>query len=396
MKVRETAGIIAWVSEHDALMHGPLMETAARFDLEVLFCRPAEAATQVLRGDRCVLVVVELDSEPVSALRLLKEIRERARRVAVFAASSDTGEDMMRAALEAGATEVLSLPLEPQELNKALLKLTHLKHTVTAPAAQPGEVFTVYGARGGIGTTTLAVNLAVQIGALARSQVALVDLDLQRGDVAAFLNLTPLQSIATIAEARSEVDEIFLHGTMTRHPSGVHVLPAPVQIEAADVVTQEDVLLAFDLLRPQFRYTIVDTPRTITSTTLSALEISDRILVLADLSVPGVRAAQRAVELFGRLGLPAQTVALLLMETPGRVQIKDAVQAIGKEPLLVIPRDEAAAREAMNAGTPLNGAKPSRLAVSVGELARKLVGAGHQLAPKRRLLHRIFTREVSR
>jgi pilus assembly protein CpaE len=391
---RESAGVIVWVSEQDAPGHGLLVETAGRFDLEVRFCRPADAASQVLRGERCLLVVVEIDSE--GALGLLREIRERARRIAVFAAASDTGVETLRAALEAGATEVLSLPLETQELSKALLKLAHLKQTAAASGTAPGEIFTVYGARGGIGATTLAVNLAVKIGGLSHAETALVDLDLQRGDVAAFLNLAPLQSIATIAEARSEVDEIFLHGTMTRHPSGIHVLPAPAQIEEADVVTQEDVLLAFDLLRPQFRYTVVDTPRTITSTALAALEISDRILVLADLSVPGVRAAQRAVQLFGRLGLPSQTVALLLVETPGRVQVKDAVQAIGKEPLLVIPRDDAAARDAMNAGTPLNGGKPSRLAVSVIELARKLVGAGEAPAPKRRLLHRLFTREASR
>jgi pilus assembly protein CpaE len=395
MNGRGTTGILAWVSERDWSAHGPLVETAARFDLEVRFCRQGEAASQLLRDERCLLVVVEVESS--GALGLLKEIRERARRIAVFAASEDADVETMRAALEAGATEVLSLPLDPQELSKALLKLTHLQHAATTSgAAQLGEIFTVYGARGGIGTTTLAVNVAVRIGAMSGKDTALVDLDLQRGDVAAFLNLTPMQSIATIAEARSEVDEIFLHGTMTRHPSGVHVLPAPAQIEEADVVTQEDVLRAFEVLRPQFRYTIVDTPRTITSTTLAALEISDRVLVLADLSVPGVRAAQRAVQLFGRLGLPPQTVALLLVETPGRVQVKDAVQAIGKEPLMIIPRDDAAAREAMNAGTPLNGARPSRLTLSVAELARKLVGAGNAPTPKRRLLHRLFTREASR
>jgi pilus assembly protein CpaE len=237
----------------------------------------------------------------------------------------------------------------------------------------------------------------VRIGALSRLQVALVDLDLQRGDVAAFLNLTPLQSMATIAEARSEVDEVFLHGTMTRHPSGVHVLPAPAQIEEGDVVTPEDVVLAFDLLRPQFRYTIVDTPRTITGTTLAALEVSDRILVLADLSVPGIRAAQRAVELLTRLGVSSQNVALLIAEAPGRVSLKDAVQAIGKEPLLIIPRDDTAARDAMDAGAPLNGVKPSRLAASIAELAEKLVGAGQPVKRKRtQLLRRIFNREAAR
>ncbi len=198
------------------------------------------------------------------------------------------------------------------------------------------------------------MNLAVRIGSVADASVALVDLDLQRGDVAAFLNLTPLQSIATISAARSEVDEIFLHGTMTRHPSGVHVLPAPVQIEEADIVSQEDVVLVLDLLRTQFRYAVVDTPRTINGPCLAALENADRVLVLTDLSVPGVRAAQRTVELFARLSVPSTRVELLVTDSAGGpVALKDAVRAIGKEPLLIIPRDESAAREAMNAGAPV-------------------------------------------
>jgi pilus assembly protein CpaE len=98
-----------------------------------------------------------------------------------------------------------------------------------------GEIITVYGARGGLGATTLAVNLAVQLAAVTKARVALADLDLQRGDVAAFLNVTPQQSLAAIAGASGEVDDLFLHHTLTRHPSGVAVLPAPTRIiEAGD------------------------------------------------------------------------------------------------------------------------------------------------------------------
>src|SRR6185503_19698357 len=97
--------------------------------------------------------------------------------------------------------------------------------------AAVGEVIAVCGARGGLGVTTMAVNLAVRLAGLAQGDVGLVDLDLQRGDVAAFLNLTPSQSIAAIPAARGDVDEIFLHGILTRHTSGVFILPAPSQIE---------------------------------------------------------------------------------------------------------------------------------------------------------------------
>src|SRR5262249_7893414 len=161
---------------------------------------------------------------------------------------------------------------------------------------------------GGLGVTTLAVNLAVRLAALTESEIALVDLDLQRGDVAAFLNLTPLQSLATIAAAHGEMDDVFLRGTLTRHSSRIFVLPAPPQAEDVDAIGPSEIERTVGLLRPQFRYTVIDTARTITGAILAAFEQSDRIFVLSDLSVPGVRAAQRTFELLGRLGIPPDRV----------------------------------------------------------------------------------------
>src|SRR5207245_10405969 len=117
-----------------------------------------------------------------------------------------------------------------------LIKFTQVEMKPAATRSVIGEVFTVCGARGGLGVTTLAVNLAVRMASSSGSEVALVDLDLQRGDVAAFLNLTPLQSLATIAAAHGELDAVFLRGTLTRHASGVFVLPAPPQIEDVDSI----------------------------------------------------------------------------------------------------------------------------------------------------------------
>src|SRR5262249_52048530 len=158
------------------------------------------------------------------------------------------------------------------------IKYTQIE-TKPSTAAPTGDVITIYGTRGGLGATTLAVNLAVRMASLTQSEVALVDLDLQRGDVSAFLNLSPLQSLPSVAEARGELDEVFLRGVLTRHASGVFVLPAPPNIEEADAIGHDEVEPTLRLLRSQFRYTVVDTARTITGAIVAALEQSARILV---------------------------------------------------------------------------------------------------------------------
>jgi pilus assembly protein CpaE len=257
-----------------------------------------------------------------------------------------------------------------------------------------GAVFTVCGARGGLGATTLAVNLAVQVASLTGSPTALVDLDLQRGDVSAFLNLTPLQSVAAIASASGNVDEVFLHGILTRHPSGVFVLPAPQQIEEADLIGHDEVQVALRLLRTQFRYTVVDTSRTITAPTLAALEQAERALIVTDLSVPGVRATHRTFELLGRVGAPRERLELVVTHAvPGPVDVKDAARIIGKEPFFVIPRDEAASG-AMNAGMPLNGASEAGLGRAVAELAGKLTGVPTASKRRGRFLGRFLHKEA--
>jgi pilus assembly protein CpaE len=243
--------------------------------------------------------------------------------------------------------------------------------------------------------TTVAVNLATRLRQLTGTDVALVDLDLQRGDVAAFLNLTPMQSIAAIAGARGEVDDIFLHSTLTRHSSGIFVMPAPPNIEEADAVSHDDVKLALRLMRGQFRYIVIDTPRTITAASLAALEDADRLLVLTDLSVPGVRAARRTCELLKRLGTTSERVELVVSEVmPGPIELKEATRTIGKQPLLVLPRDEDAASSAMNSGVPLNGTRQAGLSFALGELASKVAGVTPGAKPQRGMFRRIFTRET--
>jgi pilus assembly protein CpaE len=228
------------------------------------------------------------------------------------------------------------------------------------------------------------------------TSVALADLDLQRGDVTTFLNLNHVESIASIASSSGEVDEIFLHGTLTRHASGISILPAPQQIEEADVIGHDEVKLALRLLRSQFRHTVVDTPRTITGSVVAAFELADHILLITDLSIPSIRACRRYLDLLERLNIGGARVGLVLTElVRGPVDLKDVVRSLGKEPLITLPRDEVGASQAMNSGSPLNGGKPAGLAAAVTALAAKLSGIQQQPATRGSFLRRIFTKEAS-
>ena len=376
----------------DAANRELLDATAAKIGLAVRYCTLPGLSSSA-RAGRDQLIGIETGGDSAPGLALVAEVHKLRPRATIFLASPDGGVDFIRAALGAGCSDVLSLPLQSAELHNVLLRSTQVRSGKATPAESLGEVITVCGARGALGATTVAVNLAFRLAALTRGEIALVDLDLQRGDVAAFLDLNPVNSLANLAKATGPIDQTFLAGTLTRHPDGVFVLPAPTEIEEADSVGHEEVKVALDLLRARFRYTVVDTARSVTGAMLAAFEASRRILLLSDLSVPGIRAARRTVELLTHLGVPADHVELVVSEAiAGPVSLEDATRAIGKSVFFVIPRDQHSAVESMNQGVPLNGA-PTKLALAMTELAAKVSGV---TAPERprpgQLFRRLFAR----
>jgi len=190
-----------------------------------------------------------------------------------------------------------------------------------------------------------------------------------------------------------EIDDVFVRSTLTRHASGLVVLAAPPAIEDADTVGHGHVETVLRVLRGQVRHIVVDTPRTITGAVLAAFERADRILVVTDLSVPGVRAARRTLELLERLDVRGEQIDLLVTNTVGgAVDVKEAARVIGREPLAVIPRDAAAASAAMNGGTPLNG-RPTALASAIAGLAEGLLGSTPREVSRGHFLRRLFMRD---
>jgi pilus assembly protein CpaE len=384
---------LLWATQDET--SAELVSAAAReLGLQAQICTPKELL-DIVRPAKFQLVGIEIGSTPREGLALVRQLHDRFPRLTIIAGLADSSVATLRAALEAGASDIVSLPLSNQEVQKTFIKFRQSRVLDAAARGVSGEIITIYGVRGGLGTTTTAVNLAVQIAASTSSSVALSDLDLQRGDVTTFLNLSHLESIASIATSPGEVDEIFLHGTLTRHASGISVLPAPQHIEEADSVGHDEAKLALQLLRSQFRYTVVDTPRTITGSAVAAFELADHLILLTDLSIPSVRSARRFVDLLERLNVGTDRLQLVITEVVrGPVELKDVTRSLAKEPIVTLPRDEAGAAQAMNSGSPLNGGKPGGLSAAVSVLANKLTGT-QQPTQSRSIFRRIFAKEAS-
>ena len=392
----QPTGALVW-GMHEQAGARPAVEAAARAcDLAVYLCSYTELIDRV-RQDADVVVGIELSEVPEGGLALASDVRKQFATVPIVIAAQSGSVALIRSAFEAGATDVVSAPVDAVELQRAVIKaLTRVAAGIGDEASNAGQVITIFGVRGGLGVTTLAVNLAVQLGRLTQANVALADFDLQRGDCAAFLNLTPSQSIATLATSGSKIDDLILFSTLIRHTSGVSVLAAPQHLEEADVVGPEEAEQAVSRLRQKFRFTVVDTSRPLTAVSVAVLAHTDRVLIVSDLSLPGVRSLHRIAEVLRGLKVSREGLDLVLVQGEhDMVPVAEAVRVMGKPPLVTIPRDAAAASAAMNAGAPLNGPKPTALLGAIVELASKLSGVHAGPVAKRGRLQQLFSRGAS-
>lgn len=387
---KAATGTVLWVQAAGSPAEQMVVEESAKaFGLATRFC-DASVFNDVLRASQAQIVCMEIGADSQEAIKRIAELHAAVPHIVILAAAVSPSLDTLRAVLSAGASDFISLPLNPIELHKAMLKANQLRSQRSTVEHVDGDILSIYGARGGLGSTTLAVNLAVRIASVTEQRAALLDLDLQRGDCATFLNLTPVQSISSFAQPSSEYDDMFLQGVLTRHPSNVFVLPAPTDIEEAEMIGRNQVARALTLMRSQFKFTLVDTPRVLTETSMAAFEQSERIFVLTDLTIPGIRSGQRAVDLLTRLDINPEKVQVILTElTRSEIKVDEAAKAIGRVPILTLPRDVVAATEAMNAGTPLDLNRDTPLSHAINELVTKVTGTGPKTEASP-LLRRLF------
>lgn len=285
--------------------------------------------------------------------------------------------DYLRRSMLAGAREFLIKPFSSEELANSLRRVNQLAITrrqylpppVAAPAedgglgAQPvsapkprgSKIIAVYSPKGGVGVTTVAVNLAVALRHETHARVAVVDTSFQFGDVGVLLNLPANRTMTDIAEAKNDPDEDLLNGILAAHNSGLKVLLAPSQPEQAELVTPEHVRKTLEVMKKMFDYIVVDTGKAIHDTLLAILDSAEQIVLLSTTDISALKDAKLFFEITQKLEYPASKTLLVLNKYDGKSGINPRqIESNIKYPVTgVIEREDKATTLALTRGIPV-------------------------------------------
>jgi pilus assembly protein CpaE len=328
-----------------------------------------------IRASKPNILVLELPDKPDQTLKWMEQVKLEFPNTAIFVNSAKRPPDLVISAMRAGAQEFLGQPIVTNELIQAVDKVLKTMVQTQHQAPARGSVISVFSKKGGLGVTTLAVNLGLALSQTAENKAALIDLDLQLGDVTSFLNLTPEYNILDALDEDGGVDAVKLQSCMTRHESGVFVLPEPKNPADSDNVNSSQINQILRQLRSTFSYVVVDTPHTFDARNLEVFELSDHIIVVVVPNISTLRAAKKTLGVFKQLGYPRDKVKVVA----NRVGKKDSIKMDDIEKTLhhpvswVVPNNYPVAIDAINSGIPLvNHKGKSNLAKSILELANDI------------------------
>lgn len=272
---------------------------------------------------------------------------------------------VVKQAMMAGAGDILYKGnLQEGEIAASVRRLYQAQKTRNASLINAGtgekdqkykspQVVTIFGAKGGAGKTTISVNVAAGIANETKRRVALVDLNLQFGDVASYMNIQPRRTIAEFVQERNQWDSQLLNSYLIPHNSGVKILAAPLRPEDADLVTPEQIERIITILRENFDYIIIDSPPYISDTLLTALDTSNQIILVMSMDLPAVKNVKLSLNLLDTLHHSGKTKLVINRGAKQfGVDIRDVEKTIDFLAAEEVPSEGNTVVNAANKGVP--------------------------------------------
>jgi pilus assembly protein CpaE len=312
----------------------------------------------------------------IDGITATETIRQKSPHIQVVILSVQGDQNYMRRAMLAGARDFLTKPPMGDELVSAVRRGGDMAHIERSKNKQPrissqapgrganasssivnfvqGKVISVYSPKGGTGCTTLATNIAIALHN-DETRVVLVDANLQYGDVAMFFNEQGKNTILDIAPRVDELDPDIVEEIMIKHEaSGVHILAAPQRPEQAEKVSAEQFSKVLTYLRQLYAYIVVDTATTLTDVVLSAIDVSDAIILVTSQDIPAIKNARLFLDLIQTIGVDRERIIFAMNKYDKRIGItpERISENLQQKVNAVIPLDERVVIPAVNRGVP--------------------------------------------
>ena len=309
------------------------------------------------------LLIHDLIGQPGEELDTIQMLLETQRVDQVFLTGESPDADVLMKAMRIGVKEFFSQPINEKEVKSALLRFreTHRENS-SLKTKKKGKVIGVFGCKGGVGTTTVAVNLATSF---TRNDTeitsALLDMNMVFGEIPLFLEMSPKFHWGEITKNTDRLDDIFLSNILEKHPSGVSVLSSPAHLNGHIEPTPAVMTKLLGLMRQMFDHIVIDVGQSTNDTALKVFEAADAILLVTTPSLPCLTNTSKLITSLKDMGyFNEQRLKVILNRyiKKGDISLEDVETGIGQEVFWTIPNDFRTTMSAINNGKPLFGIAP--------------------------------------
>jgi pilus assembly protein CpaE len=330
------------------------------------------------------LVLMRVEEPLVRPVQTMSRINDGLPDLPIVVFSSEGNLRIMRQSMVSGASDYLQEPLDSDELESALVRTLERKEREGMrrrgeldDPVPTGTIITVFGAKGGIGKTTISSNLAIALATEAHQSVALVDMDTRFGDVAITMDIPVERSIADLARNLDNVDRASLREYLVEHESGVFILPAPTRPSDWRNLNARHIRDVVDVLAQTHDFVVLDTPGTFNEIVAAAIEVGSMILLVTTLDMASIKDTVLALEmLHERFGNDDERIKIVLNRAGMDTGVRERdVEATLDAPLWWrIPQDNEVVKAAQ-IGRPIVMSRPnSKVASEIRDMAQALSG----------------------
>ncbi len=343
-------------------------------------CSRYEFFMDVVQQTRPDIALINVDSNPQRAVQLVGEVTRAMPGCAVLVISQSQEGGLILQVMRNGAREFLNMPLQLDDFIAALDRIrSTMGGTVGEASASIGQIITIAGVGGGVGSTALCVNAAASLAQDPANSPVIVDLDLMLGDADVWLDIIPEYTIRDVSDNISRLDYGLLKRSLTRHECGVYLLPRPVELEQGEPIKPDDLRRILALLKATFSHLIIDVSKSFGKLDLSAMEVSNKILMVTQLDLTCLRNVVRIMQFLEQFDGIKEKVEIVVNRMgleDADISLNKALETIGREVFWQLPNDYATMVGSRNNGTPLCQFSPkARLTRSINDMVRQL-GSG--------------------
>jgi pilus assembly protein CpaE len=357
-----------------------------------------DADLKELRRSHPDVVVVDLSSDPAAGLRLVRSLVGSGDVGALLAIGSDFTQELLLEAIQAGVVEVLTKPLDPAHVRTALQRVHRRadRGTRGEGASSPGRVLALVGAKGGVGTTALATNLAVEIHRRTGGRTLLLDLDVEQGETALFLGMEPRFSLLDLLRHFQPTVSGLLAACIDHHEeSGIDLLAAPAQAQLVQpdefrLLSAENLRPVLEFLREHYDWIVIDRPRSFHPAFSAILEQADETYLVTTPDLQALRNITRSLPLLRQAGGKDKKgqIRMIVNRYPvnAPITLQEIEETVGMDVFHALGADFFPLNESIHEGQPLVLTESSQFASDIRALAELITGGAPEPKARKGLL----------